>query len=139
MYGSFSSQRKNACSTHSEGRRRRSLSQKSAFGERSFEEGTYFARSRSDSKSSFVTQRAPPASKKCFALGLKIQGTLRRLRLQRSSSDSNSKSACGERLRRPSKKELTYFKKNDSKNPSRQKYILHIRKRTKCTSLKKYA
>ena len=52
---------------------------KSAFGECSFEERTYFARSRSDSKSSFVTQRAPPASKKCFALGLKIQGTLRRL------------------------------------------------------------
>ena len=34
----------------------------------SFEEGTYFARSRSDSKSSFVIQRALPASKKCFAL-----------------------------------------------------------------------
>ena len=124
MYGSFSSQRKNACSTHSEGRRRRSLSQKSAFGERSFEEGTYFARSRFDSKSSFVTQRAPPASKKCFALGLKIQGTLRRVRLQRSSSDSNSKSACGERLRRPSKKGLrrlcsfeegTYFVRSRSK------------------------
>ena len=72
-----------------------------------------------------LTRRAPSESKKCFALGLKIQGTLRRLCLQRSSS-----SEFEENSRNPPKKNV--FSKKERKDLLKscvsKKSFLRVRK-----------